>query len=78
MKLPKFACCSSVADLAFKSILPRRLALEHIRGQKKMLTLMTVVLAASSEVLYGQIIWNPLQLVKLWDNRVAKFFVGLL
>ena len=78
MKLPKFACGSRVADLAFKSILPRRLALEHTRGQKKMLTLMTVVLAASSEVVYGQIIWNPLQLVELWDNRVAKFFVGLL
>lgn len=43
-----------------------------------MLTLMTVVLAASSEVVYGQIIWNPLQLVQLWDNRAAKFFVGLL
>lgn len=37
-----------------------------------------VVLAASTEVVYGQIIWNPLELVQLWDNRPAKFFAGLL
>ena len=37
-----------------------------------------VVLASSSQVVYGQVIWNPLQIVLLWDNRATKFFVGLL
>lgn len=37
-----------------------------------------VVLAASSQLVYGQVIWNPLQIILLWDNRAAKFFAGLL
>ena len=36
------------------------------------------VLAASSQVLYGRVIWNPLDIVLLWDNRPAKFFAGFL
>lgn len=36
-----------------------------------------VVMAASSQVIYGQIQWNPLMIVLMWDNRAAKFFVGL-
>lgn len=36
-----------------------------------------VVMAASSQVVYGQIQWNPLMIVLMWDNRAAKFFVGL-
>ena len=37
-----------------------------------------VVLAASSQVVYGHVVWNPLEIVLLWDNRAAKFFVGLI
>ena len=37
-----------------------------------------IVLAASSQVLYGSIYWNPLEILKLWTNRPAKFFAGLL
>lgn len=37
-----------------------------------------VVMAASSQVIYGQIQWNPIIVVLMWDNRAAKFFVGLL
>lgn len=40
--------------------------------------LLGIVMAASSQVLYGEIIWNPLEVVQLWDNRAAKFFAGLL
>ncbi|MCJ1352737.1 MAG: hypothetical protein MMC33_002721 [Icmadophila ericetorum] len=40
--------------------------------------LLGTVLAASSQVLYGQVIWNPLMIVLLWDNRAAKFFAGFL
>ena len=35
------------------------------------------VMAASSQVIYGQVLWNPLSVVELWDNRAAKFFAGL-
>src|SRR3984885_1669984 len=30
-----------------------------------------------SQVIYGQVIWNPLAVITLWDNRPAKFFAGL-
>ncbi|TKA68324.1 hypothetical protein B0A55_08546 [Friedmanniomyces simplex] len=36
------------------------------------------VLAASAQVVYGEVQWNPLQVVLLWDNRAAKFFAGFL
>ena len=40
--------------------------------------LLGVVMAASSQVVYGQIQWNPIMIVLSWDNRAAKFFAGLL
>lgn len=36
------------------------------------------MLAASSQVVYGEVLWNPLTIVLLWDNRAAKFFAGLI
>jgi NCS1 family nucleobase:cation symporter-1 len=39
--------------------------------------LLGTVMAAASQVIYGQILWNPLAVVILWDNRAAKFFAGL-
>jgi nucleobase:cation symporter-1, NCS1 family len=39
--------------------------------------LLGTVMAASSQVIYGQVLWNPLDVVTLWDNRAAKFFAGL-
>ena len=35
-------------------------------------------MAASAQVVYGQVLWNPLDVVALWDNRAGKFFVGFL
>ena len=40
--------------------------------------LLGTVLAASSQIIYGQVLWNPLSLILLWNNRAAKFFAGLL
>ncbi|KAI9656876.1 MAG: hypothetical protein M1821_003515 [Bathelium mastoideum] len=40
--------------------------------------LLGTVLAASSQIIYGSVQWNPLALILLWDNRAAKFFAGLL
>ena len=40
--------------------------------------LLGTVMAATAQVVYGQIIWNPLSVILLWNNRPAKFFAGLL
>ncbi|KAL9116140.1 MAG: hypothetical protein Q9227_000509 [Pyrenula ochraceoflavens] len=40
--------------------------------------LLGCVMAASAQVLYGTVLWNPLSVVSLWTNRPGKFFVGLL
>ncbi|KAK5126858.1 hypothetical protein LTR08_004575 [Meristemomyces frigidus] len=40
--------------------------------------LLGTVMAASSQVVYGELQWNPLQVILLWNNRPAKFFAGFL
>ena len=40
--------------------------------------LLGAVMASASGVIYGQVQWNPLMIVLMWDNRAAKFFAGLL
>ncbi|KAK5710785.1 hypothetical protein LTR17_018701 [Elasticomyces elasticus] len=36
-------------------------------------------MAASSQVIYGgEVQWNPLFVILLWDNRTGKFFAGFL
>lgn len=39
---------------------------------------LSVTLAATSQVLYGQIYWNPLEMIQVWDNRPAKSIAALL
>jgi len=33
--------------------------------------------SSASEVIYGHVTWNPLEVARLWDNRAAQFFAGL-
>ncbi|KAK5110442.1 hypothetical protein LTR62_005793 [Meristemomyces frigidus] len=40
--------------------------------------LLGTVMAASAQVVYGQVLWNPLSVILLWTNRPAQFFAGLL
>lgn len=40
--------------------------------------LLGAMLAATSQVIYGEILWNPTTIILLWDNRAAKFFAGFL
>ncbi|KAJ6513251.1 permease for cytosine/purines, uracil, thiamine, allantoin-domain-containing protein [Mycena sanguinolenta] len=35
-----------------------------------------MAVASASEVLYGSVIWDPLQLINLWDSRAASFFAA--
>lgn len=71
----------NVPDILRYAKKPRQITLAQAIALPVCMTLiyfLGVVLAASSQVVYGHIIWNPLQIVLLWDNRAAKFFVGLL
>ncbi|KAJ7650249.1 permease for cytosine/purines, uracil, thiamine, allantoin-domain-containing protein [Roridomyces roridus] len=36
-----------------------------------------IAVASASEVLYGEVIWDPLQLIDRWDSRAASFFAAL-
>lgn len=40
--------------------------------------LLGAILGATSQVVYGQILFNPVAVILLWDNRAAKFFAGLM
>jgi NCS1 family nucleobase:cation symporter-1 len=40
--------------------------------------LLGAILAATSQVVYGEVLWNPLSIILLWEDRAAKFFAGLL
>lgn len=33
--------------------------------------------SSASEVIYGEVTWNPLEVAQLWNNRAAQFFAGL-
>ncbi|KAJ7170692.1 permease for cytosine/purines, uracil, thiamine, allantoin-domain-containing protein [Mycena crocata] len=35
-----------------------------------------MAVASASEVLYGAVIWDPLQLIDRWDSRAASFFAA--
>ncbi|KIY46588.1 hypothetical protein FISHEDRAFT_75507 [Fistulina hepatica ATCC 64428] len=35
-----------------------------------------IVVTYAGEVLYGSTIWNPLDMIDLWDNRAAAFFAA--
>ncbi|KAJ6619766.1 permease for cytosine/purines, uracil, thiamine, allantoin-domain-containing protein [Mycena sp. CBHHK59/15] len=35
-----------------------------------------MAVASASEVLYGSVIWDPLQLIDRWDSRAASFFAA--
>ncbi|KAK2782128.1 hypothetical protein FQN52_001062 [Onygenales sp. PD_12] len=35
------------------------------------------VVSSATEVIYGKVTWNPLEVSTLWNNRAAQFFAGL-
>lgn len=71
----------NIPDILRYSNNPRRITIANAIALPVSMTLiyfLGVILAASSQLVYGQVIWNPLRIILLWDNRVAKFFAGLL
>ncbi|KAK6376362.1 hypothetical protein LTS17_006957 [Exophiala oligosperma] len=43
-----------------------------------MIELLGAIMAATAQVVYGEVLWNPLTIILLWNNRAAKFFAGFL
>jgi nucleobase:cation symporter-1, NCS1 family len=35
-----------------------------------------IAVTSAGEVLYGEILWDPLRLIDKWDNRAAAFFAS--
>jgi nucleobase:cation symporter-1, NCS1 family len=35
-------------------------------------------MASTAQVVYGEVLWSPLSIVLLWNNRATKFFPGVL
>lgn len=71
----------NMPDLSRYAHNPRSATIAQAVGLPVCITLtyfLGIVMAASSQVLYGTVHWNPLDVVKLWTNRPAKFFAGLL
>jgi nucleobase:cation symporter-1, NCS1 family len=69
-----------MADIARYARSPRKVVITQAIALPVVITLtelLGTVMAASSQVLYGSILWNPLDVVIRWDNRAAKFFAGL-
>jgi NCS1 family nucleobase:cation symporter-1 len=40
--------------------------------------LLGAILGATSQIVYGQVLFNPVSVILLWNNRPAKFFAGLI
>lgn len=36
-----------------------------------------IAVTSAGEILYGDILWDPLHLIDRWDNRAAAFFASL-
>ncbi|KAL8845513.1 MAG: hypothetical protein Q9176_000149 [Flavoplaca citrina] len=67
--LTRFARNPRSSTIAQAIGLPVALTLTYVLG---------VALASTSQVIYGQIYWNPVEMIQVWDNRPAKFFAALL
>jgi NCS1 family nucleobase:cation symporter-1 len=69
-----------MADVARYSRSPRGAWVAQAAAIPVVITLtqlLGTVMAASAQIIFGQVIWNPLAVVTLWNNRPAKFFAGL-
>ena len=71
----------NMADITRYARNPRSATIAQAFGLPIMITLtelLGAIMAASAQVVYGQVLWNPLTIVELFTNRSAKFFAGLL
>jgi NCS1 family nucleobase:cation symporter-1 len=70
-----------MADITRYARSPRASTIAQAVALPVMITLIELlgaIMAATSQVVYGQVLWNPLTIILLWEDRAAKFFAGLL
>jgi NCS1 family nucleobase:cation symporter-1 len=71
----------NMADITRYARNPRSATIAQAFGLPIMITLtelLGVVVAASAQIVYGQVLWNPLTVVALFENRAGKFFAGFM
>lgn len=71
----------NMADITRYARNPRSATIAQAFGLPIMITLtelLGAVVAASAQVVYGQVLWNPLTVVELFENRAGKFFAGFM
>jgi NCS1 family nucleobase:cation symporter-1 len=71
----------NMADITRYARSPRSSTMAQAVALPVMITLIELlgaIMAATSQVVYGEVLWNPLSIILLWEDRAAKFFAGLL
>lgn len=77
---PKATLALNMPDFTRYASSPRHVLWAQAVGLLVLVTLCGVLgatVSSASEVIYGRVTWNPLEVARLWDNRAAQFFAGL-
>ncbi|KAI3551936.1 NCS1 nucleoside transporter [Colletotrichum filicis] len=77
---PKATLALNMPDFTRYAKEPRQVFWTQAVGLCVLVTMCGVLgatVSSASEVIYGKVTWNPLEVARLWDNRAAQFFAGL-
>lgn len=77
---PKATLALNMPDFTRYAASPRHVLWAQAVGLIVLVTLCGILgatVSSASEVIYGRVTWNPLEVARLWDNRAAQFFAGL-
>ncbi|KAF6821092.1 NCS1 nucleoside transporter [Colletotrichum musicola] len=77
---PKATLALNMPDFTRYAKEPRQVFWTQAVGLCVLVTMCGVLgatVSSASEVIYGRVTWNPLEVARLWENRAAQFFAGL-
>ncbi|TEA18450.1 Uracil permease [Colletotrichum sidae] len=77
---PKATLALNMPDFTRYAREPRQVFWTQAVGLVVLVTMCGVLgatVSSASEVIYGRVTWNPLEVARLWENRAAQFFAGL-
>ncbi|KAK7444625.1 hypothetical protein CaCOL14_000399 [Colletotrichum acutatum] len=77
---PKATLALNMPDFTRYAKEPRQVFWTQAVGLCVLVTMCGVLgatVSSASEVIYGKVTWNPLEVARLWENRAAQFFAGL-
>ncbi|KAF5486718.1 putative permease [Colletotrichum siamense] len=77
---PKATLALNMPDFTRYAKEPRQVFWTQAVGLIVLVTMCGVLgatVSSASEVIYGEVTWNPLEVARLWNNRAAQFFAGL-